>query len=39
MKRHFGYLLWIGATVADVNQRKDMLDTEQDKEMFDINLM
>ena len=35
MKRHFGYLLWI---VADVNQRKDMLGTEQDRGMLDINL-
>ena len=36
MKKHFGYLLYIGASVADVNQRKAMLDTEQDRGMLDM---
>ena len=39
MKRHFGYLLWIGALVADVNQRKHILDAEYDRGILDINLM
>ena len=36
MKRHLRYLLCNGAPVADVNQRKDMLDTEEDGRMLDI---
>ena len=38
MKKHFGCLLWIGASVANVNQRNGMPDTERMVECLVFNI-